>query len=71
MRPYSDDLRDRIVAAVERGEQSIRRLATVFSVSLSCIVRLLQRKRRTGSIQPAPHAGGPTPKLDAVRCALR
>jgi transposase len=65
MRAYSNDLRERIVTAVERGERSIRQLAHLFSVSLSCIVRLLQRKRQTGSIQPKAHAGGPTPKLDA------
>src|SRR5579884_1032457 len=66
MRPYSNDLRERLVAAVERGDHSIRALAQLFSVSVSCIVRLLQRKRRTGSVQPAAHGGGPTPKLDAA-----
>jgi transposase len=66
MKAYSNDLRERIVAAVERGEHSIRQLARLFAVSLSCIVRLLQRRRRTGSVQPEPHAGGPAPKLDAA-----
>ncbi|HSD62043.1 MAG TPA: helix-turn-helix domain-containing protein [Burkholderiales bacterium] len=64
MRPYSTDLRERIVAAVERGEHSIREIAYLFAVSLSFVVRLLQRYRRTGSLQPAPHAGGPTSKFD-------
>jgi transposase len=41
MRPYSNDLRERIVAAVDRGEHSIRQIAHLFSVSLSCVVRLL------------------------------
>jgi transposase len=66
MRAYSDDLRERIVAAVEQGDYSIRSVARLFAVSVSCVVRLLQRKRRTGSVRPAPHAGGPTPKLDAA-----
>jgi transposase len=65
MRAYSDDLRERIVAAVERGDHSLRQLARLFAVSLSCIVRLLQRQRQTGSIQPKPHAGGPSRKLTA------
>jgi transposase len=65
MRAYSNDLRERIVAAVERGELSIRQIARLFSVSLSCVVRLLQHKRRTGSVQPKPHAGVPPRKLDA------
>jgi transposase len=65
MRPLSIDLRERIVAAVQAGEHSLRELAKLFLVNLSTIVRLLQRYRQTGSIQPKPHAGGPTPKLDA------
>ena len=66
MRAYSNDLRERIVIAVERGELSIRQIAHLFSVSLSCIVRLLQHVRRTGSVQPKAHAGVPTRKLDAA-----
>jgi transposase len=66
MRPYSNDLRERIIAAVERGEHSIRQIARLFGVSLSCIVRLLQQYRRTGSVQPRPHAGVPRRKLDAA-----
>lgn len=65
MHAYSNDLRERLVAAVRRGEHSQRQLAHLFAVSLSCIVRLLQRLRHTGSVQPKPHGGGPTPKLDA------
>jgi transposase len=64
MRAYSTDLRERIITAVERGDYSIRQLVQIFSVSLSFVVRLLQRHRRTGSIQPTPHAGGPVPKFD-------
>jgi transposase len=66
MRAYSNDLRERIVAAVERGEYSMRQIAHLFAVSLSCLVRLLQHNRRTGSVQPKPHGGVPTRKLDAA-----
>jgi transposase len=65
MRAYSDDLRERIVRAIDRHEYSLRQIAHLFSVSLSFLVRLLQRHRCTGSVQPKPHAGGPAPKLDA------
>lgn len=65
MRPYSNDLRERIVAAVDRGEHSLRQLANLFTVSLSCIVRLLQRRRASGSVAPKPHGGGTKPKIDA------
>jgi transposase len=72
MRPYSIDLRERIVAAVDRGEHSLRAIAHLFSVNLSFLVRLLQRRRATGSVRPKPHGGGPPPKLDtaAVRRLL-
>lgn len=72
MRPYSIDLRERIVAAVERGEHSLRQIAHLFSVSLSCVVRLLQRQRRTGSVQPRPHTATRPRKLDpAAETRLR
>ena len=63
MRPYSLDLRERIVAAVDRHEGSLRWIARVFCVSTSFIVRLLQRRRATGTLAPKPHAGGPLPAL--------
>lgn len=68
MRPYSPDLRERIVAAVERRQGSLRQLADLFLVSLSCIVRLLRHHRATGSCLPKPPAGGPVPLLDADAC---
>src|SRR5262249_50756316 len=66
MRPYSIDLRERIVAAIDRGEHWLRHTSHIFPVNLSFLVRLLQRRRATGSVQPKPHGGGPTPKLDAA-----
>jgi transposase len=59
MRPYSLDLRERIVAAVDQDEGSIRWIAHVFRVSTSFIVRLLQRRRAAGTLAPEPHRGGP------------
>src|SRR6266542_286711 len=66
LRAYATDLRERILTAGERGAHSIRQLVPSFSVSLSVVVRLLQRHRRTASIQPAPPAGGPAPKFAAA-----
>jgi transposase len=63
MRPYSDDLRVRIIAAIERGEESWRQIAQRFVVSLSCVIRLVQRYRDTGAVQPKPHGGGQRPAL--------
>src|SRR5262245_35111267 len=64
MRAYSQDLRERLVRAVEQGDFSQRANAALFGVDLSPLVRLLQRYRQTGSVQPKPHAGGPGRKLD-------
>ena len=64
MRPYSMDLRSRIAAAVDHHEGSIRQIARTFRVSVSSIVRWLQRRRGTGTLEPKPHGGGPTPALD-------
>jgi transposase len=63
MRPYSLDLRERILAAVDHHDGSIRWIARIFRVSTSFIVRLLQRRRATGTLAPEPHRGGPAPAL--------
>lgn len=63
MSAYSQDLRQRVLDAVQRGEGSIRQVARRFVVSLSFVVRLLQLHRRTGSIAPKPHRGGHPPAL--------
>lgn len=68
MRPYSKDLRLRIVHAYEHREGSMRQLATRFRVSLSCVRDLLTRYRATGNVAPKPHGGGYPAKLDAAGC---
>ena len=64
MRPLSNDLRQRILAAVDNREGSRRQIAKRFMVDVSTITRLLQLRRRTGAIEPRPHAGGKPPWLD-------
>jgi transposase len=58
MTPSSHDLRQRILAAVRRGDGSLRPIARRFLVSVSFVTRLLRRHRTTGSLQPRPHGGG-------------
>jgi transposase len=64
MRPLSNDLRRRILEAVDNHECSRRKLAARFSVNVSTITRLLQLRRQTGSSEPRPHGGGVAPTLD-------
>jgi transposase len=63
MRPYSIDLRERVATAVDRKDGSLRRIAWRFCVSLSFVVRLLQRRRDADTLEPKPHGGGPAPAL--------
>lgn len=55
-RPYSDDLRERAVAAVDGG-LSRHQAAKLFSVGVSSVIRWCQRKRDTGSFSPKPIGG--------------
>jgi transposase len=64
-KPYSTDLRTKIVEAYERGEGTQRGLAARFGVSGTFVVDLLRRHRQTGSVAPTGHGGGQQPRLDA------
>jgi transposase len=63
MRPFSQDLRQRIVETVTRGDGTINQIAERFLVSVSFVTRLLQLYRSTGSVEPKPHGGGNPPVL--------
>ena len=66
MRPYSTDLRERVVAACDAGGATREQIAARFCVSIAWIRRLLlQRRRETGSIDPKPRGGGRAPAFDA------
>ncbi len=50
-RPLSNDLRERVVAAVEAGE-SCRSVAARFGIAVSSAVKWSQRYRASGSVAP-------------------
>jgi transposase len=58
MTPYSQDLRQRIIDTVRRGDGTLSQIAERFLVSVSFVTRLLQLHRTTGSLEPRPHGGG-------------
>jgi transposase len=58
------DLRERVVAAVERGGMSRHAAAAQFGVAVSTAVKWMQRLRRTGSVA-AGQMGGHKPKAIA------
>ena len=67
-KPYSIDLRERVVAAVETGGMSRRRAASHFGVGVSTAIHWVRRFRETGSVAPG-QMGGHKPK--AIRGAYR
>jgi transposase len=60
-KPYSIDLRERVVAAVLTGGLSRHRAAAQFGVAVSTVVNWVQRYQDTGSVAPG-QMGGHKPK---------
>ena len=48
-KPYSQDLRNRVIDAVERGEMSRRAAARRYAISESVAIKWLERVERHGS----------------------
>jgi transposase len=65
MKPYSKDLRLKVLAAVERSMPR-RRVAEVFGVSVPTIKRWLKRRRETGGVEPKPVPGPRAHKAEAL-----
>jgi transposase len=63
MRAYSLDLRQKVVAAVERGDSTIEEVAASFGVGQTFVKKMLRQHRETGDLSPRPHGGGQTPRL--------
>jgi transposase len=63
MRAYSLDLRQKVVAAVERGDSTIEEVATAFGVGQSFVKKMLRQHRESGDLSPRPHGGGQTRRL--------
>jgi putative transposase len=67
-KPYSMDLRERVVGAVETGGLSRHAAARRFGVGVSTVINWVRRQRETGSLAPG-QMGGHKPK--AIRGAHR
>ena len=68
-RPLSNDLRERVVAAVLAGERC-RSVAVRFGVAASTVVKWSERHRATGSVSPDKMGGHrkpvPAPHRDVI-----
>ena len=60
-KPYSLDLRERVVASVETGGLSCNQAAKRFGVAVSTAILWVRRQRETGSVKPGK-IGGYRPK---------
>lgn len=63
---YSQDLRDRVLSAYDRGMQT-KQIADLFQVSSAWTRRVKQRHRETGETQPRPRGGVTVVKIDMGR----
>ena len=68
-KPYSDDLRERVIEAVEAGA-SRREAAENFNLSPSSAVKWLQRWRDTGSAKAKPTGGSKSPLEEHAKALL-
>ena len=69
-KPYSQDLRDRVIDAVKRGEMSRRAAARRYEISESVAIEWLERLERHGSREPVGHGGHRASKLMPHRAFL-
>jgi transposase len=60
---YSQDLRDRVIAARDDGMPT-KRVADLFRVSPSWVRRVMQRRREHGEQRPRPRGGATVIKID-------
>ena len=68
-RPYSDDLRARVIEAIEAGA-SRRETAERYELSASAVVIWAQRWEKTGSVAAKPSGGSTSPLEDHAEFLL-
>jgi transposase len=70
MKAYSQDLRQRVLRAVDAG-QSQSQVAKMFAVSRASIKRYLKQRRETGHVLPKAIPGRPAKKGVVLQAHLR
>jgi transposase len=70
MKAYSEDLRRKIVSAIERG-MSKAQAARLFDVSLSSVKRYSKTARKGGSLEPRKSPGRPHKANEKARILLK
>jgi transposase len=70
MKAYSQDLRHRVLRAIDTG-QSQAEVAKTFAVSVATIKRYLKQRRETGHVLPKAIPGRPAKKGAVLQAHLR
>ena len=71
MKPYSMDLRERVIAAVLAGELTQQQIANQFALHVRTVENWARQQRETGRIAPQPRQNGPDRTLGACHTAIR
>lgn len=71
MKPYSKDLRERIIVSLEAEEETQPEIAERFGVSLSFVEKLWGRWRKTGSYEALAQGNGPQRRLEEYADVIR
>ncbi len=71
-RPYSDDLRRKLLEAHDQGKGTLAELANQFGVSPAWAWKISSARKRTGLVERLPYQAGPKVRVDreAVRRLL-
>jgi transposase len=71
MKPYSNDLRERVIVALEEGQESQAGIAETFGVSLSTVEKWWRCWREMGRSTALRHAGGQQRTLQGCAAFIR
>ena len=72
MKTLSLDLRERVVAAYDAGDETREHVADRFRVSLGMVKKLLQQRKQTGDLRPRHRFSGRKPLIvEAHRRQMR
>lgn len=71
MKSYSIDLRERIVAAHLQDKISVRKVATIFTVSKSLVQKLVKQQQIEGNLQPKKRGKPRISYLNSAEAELR
>jgi transposase len=71
MKPYSLDLRQRVIAKLQAKDAAQADIAEQFAISLATVENWWRQWRMTGSIAPKPFAGGAPRALHSCEAVIR